>query len=140
MLAYNILYINELPFYVVTALADLVDKVISQSRRAIVVLGQVSNETYLGESFEQNIAIYDALIRNEIKVIIIEMEKITDYSSMPESLKYIRQKQGVVRWKETFTEAALSPNTRFWKNVRYRMPPAPHHSDKTLEYILTEDL
>lgn len=140
MLAYNFSYINELPFYVFTALADLVDKVISQSRRAIVVLGQVSNETYLGESFEQNIAMYDALIRNEIKVILIEMEKITDYSFMPESLKYIRQKQGVVRWKETFTEAALSPNTKFWKNVRYRMPPAPRHSDKTLEYILTDDL
>ncbi|XP_040192347.1 interleukin-1 receptor type 1 isoform X2 [Rana temporaria] len=121
------------------AIADLVDEAISQSRRLIIVLGQVSNESNLGVDFEQKIAMYDALIRNEIKVILIEMEKITDCTFMPESIKYIRQKQGVVRWKGTFTEASLSPNTRFWKNIRYRMPPAPRHSDKDLDYISTEN-
>ncbi|KAM5179845.1 interleukin-1 receptor type 1-like [Mantella aurantiaca] len=120
------------------AIADLADKAISQSRRLIIVLGQVSSEANLGEDFEQKIAMYDALIRNEIKVILIEMEKITDYTFMPESIKYIRQKQGVVRWKETFTEASLSPNTRFWKNIRYRMPPAPRHSAKDLDYLCTD--
>lgn len=122
------------------AIADLVDEAISQSRRLIIVLGQVSNETNLGVDFEQKIAMYDALIRNEIKVILIEMEKITDCTFMPESIKYIRQKQGFVRWKGTFTEASLSPNTRFWKNIRYRMPPAPRHSDKDLDYISTGNL
>lgn len=130
---------NKTPCYVITAIADLVDEAISQSRRLIIVLGQVTNESNLGVDFEQKIAMYDALIRNEIKVILIEMEKITDCTFMPESIKYIRQKQGVVRWKGTFTEASLSPNTRFWKNIRYRMPPAPRHSDKNLDYISTEN-
>ncbi|XP_068121391.1 interleukin-1 receptor-like 2 [Hyperolius riggenbachi] len=114
------------------AMADVVDEAISQSRRLIIVLGNVSNESTLGEDFEQKIAMYDALIRNKFKVILIELEKITDYSCMPESIKYIKQKQGVVRWKGEFTEASLSPNTRFWKNIRYRMPPAPRQSDSEL--------
>ncbi|XP_068124349.1 interleukin-1 receptor-like 2 [Hyperolius riggenbachi] len=121
------------------AMADVVDEAISQSRRLIIVLGNVSNESTLGEDFEQKIAMYDALIRNKLKVILIELEKITDYSCMPESIKYIKQKQGVVRWKGEFTEASLSPNTRFWKNIRYRMPPAPRQSDSELHYIYTED-
>ncbi|XP_075056311.1 interleukin-1 receptor type 1 isoform X2 [Mixophyes fleayi] len=121
------------------AIADVVDDAISQSRRLIIVLGHVSNEISLGDDFEQKIAMYDALIRNKIKVILIELEKITDHTYMPESIKYIKQKQGVVRWKGEFTEATLQPNTRFWKNIRYRMPPAQHPSNKELYYISSED-
>ncbi|KAM3934036.1 interleukin-1 receptor type 1-like [Leptodactylus fuscus] len=120
------------------AIMDLVDETISQSRRVIIVLGNMICEER-GDDFEQKIAMYDALIRNKIKVILIEMEKIIDYTNMPESIKYIKQKQGVVRWKGEFTEAALSPNTRFWKNIRYQMPPAQRHSDKELHYIYSED-
>ncbi|XP_075708798.1 interleukin-1 receptor type 1-like isoform X2 [Rhinoderma darwinii] len=120
------------------AMADLIDETISQSRRIIIVLGNLFCEKQ-GDDFEQKIAMYDALIRNKIKVILIEMEKITDYTDMPESLKYIKQKQGVVQWKGEFTESALSPNTRFWKNIRYQMPPAQRHSDKELHYIHSED-
>ncbi|XP_075121229.1 interleukin-1 receptor type 1-like [Leptodactylus fuscus] len=120
------------------AIMDLVDESISRSRRVIIVLGNMICEER-GDDFEQKIAMYDALIRNKIKVILIEMEKIIDYTNMPESIKYIKQKQGVVRWKGEFTEAALSPNTRFWKNIRYQMPPAQRHSDKELHYIYSED-
>lgn len=120
------------------AMADLVDETISQSRRVIIVLGNIFCGKH-GDDFEQKIAMYDALIRNKIKVILIEMEKITDYTNIPESIKYIKQKQGVVRWKGKFSESALSPNTRFWKNIRYQMPPAQHHSDKELHYIHTKD-
>ncbi|XP_056412057.1 interleukin-1 receptor type 1 isoform X2 [Hyla sarda] len=120
------------------AMADLVDETISQSRRVIIVLGNIFNEKN-GDDFEQQKAMYDALIRNKTKVILIELEKITDYANMSESIKYIKQKQGVVRWKGKFTEAALSPNTRFWKNIRYQMPPAQRHNDKELHYIHSED-
>ncbi|XP_069613691.1 interleukin-1 receptor type 1 isoform X3 [Ranitomeya imitator] len=120
------------------AMADLVDETISQSRRVIIVLGNVFCEKH-GEDFEQKIAMYDALIRNKVKVILIEMQKITDYTNMPESIKYIKQKQGVVRWKGGLTEAALSPSSRFWKNIRYQMPLAPRHSEKELHYIHSED-
>ncbi|XP_063809501.1 interleukin-1 receptor type 1-like isoform X2 [Pseudophryne corroboree] len=121
------------------AIADLVDEAISQSRRLIIVLGDISSENSLGDDFEQKIAMYDALIRNKIKVILIELEKITNYTYMPESIQYIKQKQGVVRWKGEFTEESLHRNTRFWKNIRYRMPPAQHLSDRELDYIDSED-
>ncbi|KAM4702011.1 interleukin-1 receptor-like 2 [Discoglossus pictus] len=98
---------------------DVVNETISKSRRLIIILENTSNEN----DFEQQIAMYDALIRNKVKVILIELEKITDYTNMPESIKYIKQKQGVVHWTGTFTEAALSPKTMFWKNIRYQMPP-----------------
>ncbi|XP_044141552.1 interleukin-1 receptor type 1 [Bufo gargarizans] len=120
------------------AMADLVDETIAQSRRVIIMLGNIFCEDG-GDDFEQKIAMYDALIQNKIKVVLIEMEKITDYTNMPESIKYLKQKQGAVRWKGKFTEAALSPNTRFWKNIRYQMPPAQRPSDKELHYIHSED-
>ncbi|XP_040280967.1 interleukin-1 receptor type 1-like [Bufo bufo] len=119
------------------AMADLVDENIAQSRRVIIILGNKFCEDR-GDDFEQKIAMYDALIRDKITVVLIEMEKM-DYTSMPESIKYLKQKQGAVRWKGKFTEAALSPNTRFWKNIRYQMPPAQRPSDKELHYIHSED-
>ncbi|XP_063806838.1 interleukin-1 receptor type 1-like [Pseudophryne corroboree] len=121
------------------AIADLVDEAISQSRRLIIVLGEISSEKGLGDDFEQKIAMYDALIRNKIKVILIELEKITNYTYMPESIQYIKQKQGVVRWKGEFTEESLHRNTKFWKNIRYRMPQAQHPSDRKLDYIGSEN-
>ncbi|XP_044141526.1 interleukin-1 receptor type 1-like [Bufo gargarizans] len=119
------------------AMADLVDETIAQSRRVIIILGNKFCEDR-GDDFEQKIAMYDALIRDKITVVLIEIEKM-DYTNMPESIKYLKQKQGAVRWKGKFTEAALSPNTRFWKNIRYQMPPAQRPSDKELHYIHSED-
>lgn len=77
----------------------------------------------LEETSQQQIAVYDALIRCGIKVILIEVDKILDYVNMPESIKYIKQKHGAIRWKKDFEEQSQWANTKFWKNVRYRMPP-----------------
>ncbi|XP_063300699.1 interleukin-1 receptor type 1-like [Pelobates fuscus] len=120
------------------ATVDAIDEAIAKSRRLILVLGNTSSG--LENDFEQQIAMYDALIRNKIKVILVEVEKISDYSNMPESIKYIKQKQGVVRWKGEFTEAELSPKTKFWKNIRYRMPPEQHQLSKDSNYIPSEDV
>ncbi|KAE8625471.1 hypothetical protein XENTR_v10006281 [Xenopus tropicalis] len=113
------------------AMSDVIDEAISQSRRLVIVLGGIQTRNYLKDDFEQQIAMYDALIRNKIKVILIELEKGTDYTSMPESIQYIKQKQGAIRWKGEFTQA----NTKFWKHMRYYMPPTQaknlQHSDST---------
>ncbi|XP_075446531.1 interleukin-1 receptor type 1-like isoform X2 [Ascaphus truei] len=120
------------------AVADFIDEAISQSRRLVIVLGNTSSENRLENDFEQQIAMYDALIRNKIKVILIELEKITDYTNMPESIKYIKQKQGVIRWKGQFTESSLSPKTNFWKNVRYLMPPTQGVYSQDCDHITSE--
>ncbi|XP_018105266.1 interleukin-1 receptor type 1 isoform X2 [Xenopus laevis] len=111
------------------AMSDVVDEAISQSRRLVIVLGSTQSSGDLKDEFEQQIAMYDALIRNKIKVILVELEKGIDYSNMPESVQYIKQKQGVIRWKGELTEA----NKKFWKHMRYYMPPTQgknlQHSD-----------
>lgn len=97
---------------------------IKKSRRLIVILVQeTSGFSWLGSSSEEQIVMYNALIQDGIKVVLLELEKIQDYEKMPESIKFIKQKHGAIHWSGDFTEERLhSAKTRFWKNVRYHMP------------------
>lgn len=106
-----------------TAVISITDDTIKQSRRLIIILEpEFSSCGKLEETSEQQIAIYNALVCYGIKVILIELEKIQDYTNMPESIKYIKQKHGSVRWTGDFAEKSQLANTTFWKNVRYQMP------------------
>ncbi|KAG8451848.1 hypothetical protein GDO86_003876 [Hymenochirus boettgeri] len=107
-------------------ISDVINEAISQSRRLIIILGATLPEYHLKDDFEQQIAMYDALIRNKMKVILVELEKISYYKNMPESIRYIKQKQGAVRWKGEFTDKNLSKKTKFWKHLRYYMPQEQH--------------
>ncbi|KFW68638.1 Interleukin-1 receptor type 1, partial [Pygoscelis adeliae] len=111
---------NDLPGEAVVSVAD---ETLKQSRRLMIVLGsEMSSCCLLEGASEQQLAMYNALIRDGIQVILIEMDEIQDYTSMPESIKYIKQKHGAIQWKGDFSEKSCSANTRFWKNVRYQMP------------------
>lgn len=102
---------------------NVVDETIHQSRRIIIVLiPESSCYNVLEDTSEQQLAVYNALIRDGIKVILIELNKIKDYASMPESIRYVKEKHGAIRWKGDFSERSHSANTKFWKNVRYQMP------------------
>ncbi|XP_067419680.1 interleukin-1 receptor type 1-like [Emydura macquarii macquarii] len=106
------------------AVVNVADEKINQSRRVIIVLvPESSGYGVLEDTSEQQLAVYNALIRDGIKVILIELDKIKDYTNMPESIKYIKQKHGAIRWKGDFTERSHSASTKFWKHVRYQMPP-----------------
>lgn len=53
-----------------------------------------------------------------------------DYSHLPESLRYIKRRQGALRWKTdshgtTHKLTKLCSNRNFWKNLRYHMPSVP---------------
>uniref|UniRef100_A0A8C0GL43 Interleukin 1 receptor like 2 n=1 Tax=Chelonoidis abingdonii TaxID=106734 RepID=A0A8C0GL43_CHEAB len=105
------------------AVVNVIDETIKQSRRLMIILeSEALSYNVLEDTFEQQLAVYNALIRDEIKIILIELDKIQDNTNMPESIKYIKQKHGAIRWKGDFTEKSHSANTKFWKNVRYRMP------------------
>ncbi|NXQ50778.1 IL1R1 protein, partial [Catharus fuscescens] len=105
------------------AVVSVADETLKQSRRLIIILGsETSRCCLLEDTSEQQLAMYNALIRDGIQVILIEMGEIQDYTSMPESVRYIKQKHGAVQWKGDFSEKSCSANTRFWKNVRYQMP------------------
>ncbi|NWR08311.1 IL1R1 protein, partial [Paradoxornis webbianus] len=105
------------------AVVSVADETLKQSRRLMIILGsETSRCCLLEDTSEQQLAVYNALIRDGIQVILIEMGEIQDYTSMPESIRYIKQKHGAIQWKGDFSEKSCSANTRFWKNVRYQMP------------------
>ncbi|NXA04717.1 IL1R1 protein, partial [Sapayoa aenigma] len=105
------------------AVVSVADETLKQSRRLIIILGsEAPSCCLLEDSSEQQLAMYNALIHGGIQVILIEMDEIQDYTSMPESIRYIKQKHGAIQWKGDFSEKSCSAKTRFWKNVRYQMP------------------
>ncbi|GAB0178923.1 interleukin-1 receptor type 1-like [Grus japonensis] len=105
------------------AVVSVADETVKQSRRLMIILGsEASSCCLLEDTSEQQLAMYNALIRDGIQVILIEIDEIQDYTSMPESIKYIKQKHGAIQWKGDFSEKSCSANTRFWKYVRYQMP------------------
>ncbi|XP_031461047.1 interleukin-1 receptor type 1-like [Phasianus colchicus] len=105
------------------AMVSIADETFKQSRRLMIILGsETFSCTQLEDAPEQQLALYSALIRDDTQVILIEMDGMQDYASMPESIRYIKQKHGAVQWKGDFSEKSCSANTRFWKSVRYQMP------------------
>ncbi|XP_007445040.2 interleukin-1 receptor-like 2, partial [Python bivittatus] len=117
------------------AVITIVDKVIKLSRRVIIILmPDLYCGTMQSSISEQEIAVYSALIQEETKVILIELEKIKDYKTMPESLRYLKQKHGILTWRGDFTETEMA-TTRFWKNVRYQMPATPNPLSSDLHFL-----
>uniref|UniRef100_V9KDX3 Interleukin-1 receptor type 1 n=1 Tax=Callorhinchus milii TaxID=7868 RepID=V9KDX3_CALMI len=105
------------------AFVETVEENIKASRRLIFVLTKSSGKQ-LENTFEQQIGLHDALISNRIKVILIELEQIKDCSEFTESMRHVIRKEGTIKWKETeWKNKSPSLNSRFWKRVRYNMPP-----------------
>lgn len=59
-----------------------------------------------------------------------------DYSSMSESLRYIKRKQGSLKWAEPSDGAhrlsKLFSNRNFWNNLIYHMPSVPTGGLRTI--------
>ncbi|XP_007957733.1 LOW QUALITY PROTEIN: interleukin-1 receptor-like 2 [Orycteropus afer afer] len=106
------------------AIASVIDENSKLCRRLIIIIvPEFLRIGLLKNIAEEQIIVYNALIQEGMKVILIELEKIKDYTDMPESIKYIRQKHGAIQWSGDFTEESQSAKTKFWKKVRYHMPP-----------------
>ncbi|XP_071426072.1 interleukin-1 receptor-like 1 isoform X1 [Pithys albifrons albifrons] len=98
-----------------------IEKKMQKSRRLIILLTcQLIN--CKEQAYDQHIALYNALIQNDTKVILLEMETIGTYGKLQESLRFIINQQGTIKWKEQHTVLPQSPNSKFWKQVRYHMP------------------
>ncbi|XP_045627530.1 interleukin-1 receptor type 1 isoform X1 [Ursus americanus] len=117
------LFIYGRDAYVGEDIVEVTNENIRKSRRLIIVLvPEASGLGCLGNSSEEQIAMYNAFVQDGIKVVLLELEKIQDYEKMPETIKFIKQKHGAIRWSGDFREGSQSAKTRFWKNVRYHMP------------------
>ncbi|XP_069035234.1 interleukin-1 receptor type 1-like isoform X2 [Lepisosteus oculatus] len=114
------------------ALHSAVEEAIRKSRRLILILTAHQGEGWSQAAFEQQAGLYDALIKDGIKVILVEMDKDINYSLLPESIRYIKQKQGALRWENSRGEQLRTTNTRFWKCLRCSMPPYPERAEPLL--------
>ncbi|KAJ8253490.1 hypothetical protein GJAV_G00213720 [Gymnothorax javanicus] len=109
------------------AVVDSVRENICKSLR-VILLYTASTFTSLGSPlrFEQEIGMHVALVEGTLQVILIELEEVTDYSLFPESVLHLKSKHGAIQWWKTSGKMAdrsqLCPSSRFWKQVRYRMP------------------
>ncbi|NWX20000.1 ILRL1 protein, partial [Aegotheles bennettii] len=101
--------------------ASAIEKRMQKSRRLIILLTRqlINCEE---PAYDQHIALYNALIQNDAKVILLEMEKIGTCENLQESLRFIIKKQGTIKWKKQHTVHPQSLNSKFWKQVRYHMP------------------
>ncbi|XP_045443247.1 interleukin-1 receptor-like 2 isoform X3 [Pipistrellus kuhlii] len=106
------------------AVANVIDENIKLCRRLIIILApEPLGFDLLKNMSEEQIALYNALIQDGMKAILIEVEKVRSYASMPVSIQYLRQKHGSVQWSADAAAGAPCAKARFWKKVRYRMPP-----------------
>ncbi|XP_047458044.1 LOW QUALITY PROTEIN: interleukin-1 receptor type 1-like [Mugil cephalus] len=119
------------------AIHDVIAATLRQCRRLIIILpsdGKTLETLPLCDNqnqmcYEQKIGLYDALTWNDLQVILVEMDGPVDYSRLPESLRYIKRKQGALKWKKAYTGShrltKFHSNKTFWKNLRYHMPAVP---------------
>ncbi|XP_008056349.2 interleukin-1 receptor-like 2 [Carlito syrichta] len=118
------------------AVANVIDENIRLCRRLIVIIvPEVLGCGLLKNMSEEQIAFYTVLIQDGIKVILIELEKIEDYTAMPESIQYLRQKHGAIQWSGDFTEQSRCAKAKFWKKVRYHMPPRRRPSPSPVQLL-----
>ncbi|GCC31117.1 hypothetical protein chiPu_0009573 [Chiloscyllium punctatum] len=122
---------------------DYVEKVksnIKDSRRLIILMAK-SVDKQLCTMFEQQVGLHDALISNQIEVILIELDYHDNYSDLPESLRHIIQKKGTIKWTSSeWKKESPSLSSKFWKQVRYKMPLRSSRSCCKTEYYHTLEM
>ncbi|EHB02415.1 Interleukin-1 receptor-like 1, partial [Heterocephalus glaber] len=113
--------------------ATAVEASIQKSRRHLFILTpHVSHSKEF--AYEQEVALHCALIQNDSKVILIEMEAEDEpgrleaapgrleAAGLQDSLSHLVQVQGTIKWREDHMANKRSLNSKFWKHVRYQMP------------------
>ncbi|XP_037055678.1 interleukin-1 receptor-like 1 isoform X1 [Peromyscus leucopus] len=106
--------------------ATVVESSIQSSRRQMFVLAprMMHSKEF---AYEQEVALHSALIQNNSKVILIEMEPLGKASrlqvgDLQDSLQHLVKMQGTIKWREDHVANKQSLSSKFWKHVRYQMP------------------
>ncbi|XP_078400999.1 interleukin-1 receptor type 1-like [Cetorhinus maximus] len=112
---------------------EVIEEHIRNSRRLIIVLAQkpsANDQAYSG--FEHEIGLFEALIWNEMEVILIKLEQGEYLNDIPESIRHVIQKNGIIKWKPDRRNKPEKYYSRFWKQVRYKMPVRSKSSKSTV--------
>ncbi|XP_070694240.1 interleukin-1 receptor type 1-like [Pempheris klunzingeri] len=132
------------------AVADVIAATVRQCRRLIIILSSEAKSSTEGKTedvplcdnqnqlcYERKVGLHDALTQNDLRVILVEIGGPVDYSGLPESLRFIKRKQGALKWKKpsdgTHKRRTLRSNRNFWKNLRYHMPSVPAGQHQTAD-------
>ncbi|XP_034042076.1 interleukin-1 receptor-like 1 isoform X2 [Thalassophryne amazonica] len=138
------LYIRERDGCPGEAMHDIISATVRRCRRLIIVLSTLDSSSPNGKTeeasllcdsnqhqlwYDWTVGLHDALIQNDPRVILVEIDSPLDYSSLPESLRHIKRRQGILKWrKDTCRSRKLTKflsNRHFWKQLRYHMPSVP---------------
>ncbi|XP_042314345.1 interleukin-1 receptor-like 1 [Sceloporus undulatus] len=113
---------------------NAIERRIQKSRRLIILLTEclAKSECFM---YEHQIAFYNALIQNDVKVILLEMERIGEYAQLQESLRHLIHQRGTIKWKANYMAHPTSTSFAFWKHVEYQMPPRRKPTTMSSAYI-----
>ncbi|XP_067842790.1 interleukin-1 receptor type 1-like [Heptranchias perlo] len=116
------------------AAVEVIETNIRNSRRLIIILAQKSSPDDQADfRFERQVGLFEALIRNEMKIILIELEEFECLNDLPESIRHVIERKGTIKWKPGKRNKLERPCSRFWKQVRYKMPVRSKSSTSTVD-------
>ncbi|XP_060785108.1 interleukin-1 receptor-like 1 isoform X2 [Neoarius graeffei] len=111
---------------------ELIQMRMQQSRRLIAVLSPrfsqhqgVTNSL----SYDWHVGLHQVLVEQDLRVILIQLGDMKEYSHLPLGLQHLLQKTPPLRWDEE-SGRATCPTSYFWKQVRYMMPVPPYSSSR----------
>ncbi|MGH0137265.1 UNVERIFIED_CONTAM: hypothetical protein FKN15_013111 [Acipenser sinensis] len=83
--------------------AVAIEQNIINSKRLIIILTPGTSFGMKSENaYDQQLGLYNALVHDEMKVILIEMENFSSYKDLPESLQHIIQKRKTLKWNGVY--------------------------------------
>uniref|UniRef100_A0A8C9R0N8 Interleukin 1 receptor like 1 n=1 Tax=Scleropages formosus TaxID=113540 RepID=A0A8C9R0N8_SCLFO len=93
------------------------------SRRLMIILtpgakGECGGSISEAYGAPTGLALHQALVHDDLKVILITMERTGQLDRLPRELQHLVRKSAPLLWKEQGCGSR-----RFWKHVRYLMPP-----------------
>ncbi|XP_016386654.1 interleukin-1 receptor type 1-like [Sinocyclocheilus rhinocerous] len=83
-------------------------------------------------AYEQRVGLYDALVKQGLKVILVQVEDGVEEALLPESLRYISRTKGILKWRQNASDRG---NRSFWKHMHYQMPPAKRRKSQELTVL-----
>ncbi|XP_028851133.1 interleukin-1 receptor-like 1 isoform X2 [Denticeps clupeoides] len=110
-------------------LAKQVEEHIHLSRRLMIILTSSpyrvqKTTTQPTVGYDWHMVLHSVLVQGAVGMVLVQVGRMRDYAHLPLGVQYLLKQTELLRW-EPRERSASSPHSRFWKRVRYMMPPPP---------------